>query len=164
MSFKVGDEVECIKDAPWKGFKDFCRVGDRGVLKRIDFKGSVEIFDMEITKGWNLGEIVPISTSNIGNYFKVATTPAQYKVGTRLVVTSDALLNFAAVKRGDVGVVRKTTVYGAAVMTQIEMLTGSKHVFSLTATELEGHFRVEQPNPCPPILQKWLKTVQQSQA
>ena len=77
MMFKVGHEVECIKDAPWKGITDYCRVGDRGILRRIDKQlHNLVIFEMEITKGWNTGQFVPLGDPGIEKYFKLVGNAA----------------------------------------------------------------------------------------
>jgi hypothetical protein len=163
MNFKVGDEVECIKDAAWQGHRDYCRVGDKAVLRRRDFKGTVEIFEMEIIKGWHAGQTVPISVANIGTYFKLAQEPqAKYKIGMRVIAQRNMTIDNVDIKRGETYkvVMILDDLYKMTPVNPPEKLFAKEQYFVLYGSQLDMDFTLEPVNPCPPSLRKWLENVQ----
>lgn len=154
--FKVYDELECIKDGAWKGIKDYVRVGDRAVIKGVNTKGNAIIFDIEITRGWHSGHIVPVHDQHTGTYFRhVEKKSAEYKVGQRLVAHETFELSYMKCDRGDVAVIK----------TQVDDLFDIRHEktgknFQFYTNDIRRYFDVEAPNPCPPSLRKWLSNVQ----
>jgi hypothetical protein len=78
--FKVGDEIEFIRDTEWKGIHDYVKTGDRGRIVnmrnhmidvldiRMDLRASPVQFGC---RSWTEGDELPLSASNASTYIKL---------------------------------------------------------------------------------------------